>query len=101
MIKYKPNQLFSSSRIILVQSVDPLTNDYPLDHKFSISTPTVAGVALRSTATNKDGVSTVDIGALYKSKKTSIVVKFDALSNVCFFPKCSQTLGFGWVDFGL
>ncbi|KAJ0908206.1 putative Porin domain superfamily, eukaryotic porin/Tom40 [Helianthus annuus] len=70
---------FSSFR---KKSKDPLTNDYPLDHKFSISTPTVAGVALRSTATNKDGVSTVDIGALYKSKKTSIVVKFDAQSNI-------------------
>ncbi|KAD5960954.1 hypothetical protein E3N88_12427 [Mikania micrantha] len=65
-----------------VSSVEPLTKDYLLDHKFSISTPNVAKVAFRSTATSKDGVSTVDVGAIYRSKNSTIVAKIDAQSNV-------------------
>ncbi|KAL8211078.1 hypothetical protein R6Q57_005515 [Mikania cordata] len=65
-----------------VSSVEPLTKDYLLDHKFSISTPIVAKVAFRSTATSKDGVSTVDVGAIYRSKNSTIGAKIDAQSNV-------------------
>ncbi|KAI3808519.1 hypothetical protein L1987_24470 [Smallanthus sonchifolius] len=64
------------------KSKEPLTKDYRLDQKFSISTASVAGVALRSTATNKDGVSTVDVGAVFKSKNTSIGVKIDEQSTI-------------------
>ncbi|XP_076952617.1 mitochondrial outer membrane protein porin 2-like [Bidens hawaiensis] len=45
-------------------SKESLTKDYLFDQKFSISTATVAGVAIRSTATDKRGLSTVDFGAL-------------------------------------
>ncbi|KAL8240605.1 hypothetical protein R6Q59_013960 [Mikania micrantha] len=64
------------------KSKEPLTKDYLLDHKFSISTPNVAKVAFRSTATSKDGVSTVDVGAIYRSKNSTIGAKIDAQSNV-------------------
>lgn len=39
---------------------------------------------LTSTATKKGGLSSGDVGAIYKYKNTLIDVKFDTQSNVCF-----------------
>ncbi|GJX38410.1 mitochondrial outer membrane protein porin 2-like protein [Tanacetum coccineum] len=58
------------------------TKDDLLDNRFSVATKTVTGVTLSSTATNRKGVSTADVGALYKSKSTSIGVKIDTHSNI-------------------
>ncbi|KAI3722693.1 hypothetical protein L2E82_33735 [Cichorium intybus] len=61
---------------------DALMRDYLSDQKYSVSTTSVTGVALTSNATNKGGVSTGDVGAVYKHKNTLISVKFDAQSSI-------------------
>ncbi|XP_023751956.1 mitochondrial outer membrane protein porin 2 [Lactuca sativa] len=59
-----------------------LMRDYQSDQKISVSTTSVTGVTLTSSATNKGGESTGDVGAMYKHKNTLINVKFDAQSNI-------------------
>ncbi|KAH0685511.1 hypothetical protein MTR67_011667 [Solanum verrucosum] len=61
---------------------DLLTKDYISDQKLSISTYSDTGVALTSTAVKKGGLSTGDVGALYKYKNTLIDVKVDTGSNI-------------------
>ncbi|KVI08917.1 mitochondrial outer membrane protein porin 2-like [Cynara cardunculus var. scolymus] len=61
---------------------DLLTRDYLSDQKFSVSTTSATGVTLTSTATKKGGLSTGDVGALYKYRNTLIDVKFDTQSNI-------------------
>ncbi|KAI3722692.1 hypothetical protein L2E82_33734 [Cichorium intybus] len=61
---------------------DLLTRDYLSDQKFSVSTTTDNGLALTSTATKKGGLSSGDVGAVYKYKNTLIDVKFDTQSNI-------------------
>ncbi|CAI9272476.1 unnamed protein product [Lactuca saligna] len=61
---------------------DLLTRDYLSDQKFSVSTTSVTGVGLTSTATKKGGLSSGDVGAIYKYKNTLIDVKFDTQSNI-------------------
>lgn len=61
---------------------DLLTRDYLSDQKFSVSTTSVTGVSLTSTATKKGGLSSGDVGAVYKYKNTLIDVKFDTQSNI-------------------
>lgn len=56
--------------------------------------------ALTSTAVKKGGLSTGDVGALYKYKNTLIDVKVDTGSNVC----CSRLdvlndVCFCWISF--
>ncbi|XP_071708463.1 mitochondrial outer membrane protein porin 5-like [Rutidosis leptorrhynchoides] len=59
-----------------------LNKGYLFDQTISITTPRVSGLALASTAANKDGVFTGEVGAVYKSKNSSIGVKFDPNSNI-------------------
>ncbi|MFS8016927.1 putative Porin domain superfamily, eukaryotic porin/Tom40 [Helianthus anomalus] len=61
---------------------DLLTRDYISDPKFSVSTSSVSGVTLTSTATKKGGLSSGDVGAVYKYKNTLIDVKLDTESNI-------------------
>ncbi|KAL4577513.1 hypothetical protein LXL04_013622 [Taraxacum kok-saghyz] len=61
---------------------DLLTRDYLSDQKFSVSTTSVNGVAITSTATKKGGLSSGDVGAVYKYNNTLIDVKFDTQSNI-------------------
>ncbi|CAI0406366.1 unnamed protein product [Linum tenue] len=62
---------------------DLLTAGYSSDQKFTVSTYSgPAGIALTSTAVNKSGLSTSDIGAIYKYKSHIFDVKIDTLSNI-------------------
>ncbi|KAI3503017.1 hypothetical protein L1887_31451 [Cichorium endivia] len=61
---------------------DLLTRDYLSDQKFSVSTSSVTGVALTSTTTKKGGLSTGDVGAVYKYKNTIVDVKIDTESYI-------------------
>ncbi|TYH95232.1 hypothetical protein ES332_A12G092100v1 [Gossypium tomentosum] len=61
---------------------DLLTKDYTSYQKFTVSTYTVAGVALTSTALKKGGLSTGDVAALYKYKNTQFDVKVETDSNI-------------------
>ncbi|KAH7520296.1 hypothetical protein FEM48_Zijuj08G0129100 [Ziziphus jujuba var. spinosa] len=61
---------------------DLLTKDYSSDQKFSVSTYSDAGVTLTSTAVKKGGLSTGDIGAVYKYKNAVFDVKVDTESNI-------------------
>ncbi|KAL8200538.1 hypothetical protein R6Q57_011877 [Mikania cordata] len=64
------------------KATDLLTRDYISDQKFSVSTSSVTGVALTSTATKKGGLSSGDVGVVYKYKNTLIDIKLDTGSNV-------------------
>nr|XP_043606171.1 mitochondrial outer membrane protein porin 2-like isoform X2 [Erigeron canadensis] len=61
---------------------DLLTRDYISDQKFSLSTSTANGLALTSSATKKGGLSSGDVGAVYKYKNTLVDVKLDTDSNI-------------------
>ncbi|XP_071693590.1 mitochondrial outer membrane protein porin 2-like isoform X2 [Rutidosis leptorrhynchoides] len=61
---------------------DLLTRDYISDHKFSVSTNSATGIALTSSATKKGGLSSGDIGAVYKYKNTLVDIKLDTESNI-------------------
>ncbi|KAF5791581.1 putative Porin domain superfamily, eukaryotic porin/Tom40 [Helianthus annuus] len=61
---------------------DLLTRDYITDHKFSVSTISATGVALTSTATKKGGLSTGDVGAVYKYNNILFDVKVDTESKI-------------------
>ncbi|KAI3699532.1 hypothetical protein L2E82_43914 [Cichorium intybus] len=61
---------------------DLLTRDYLSDQKLSVSTSSVTGVALTSTTTKKGGLSTGDVGAVYKYKNTLVDVKVDTESYI-------------------
>ncbi|KAI3813408.1 hypothetical protein L1987_18130 [Smallanthus sonchifolius] len=64
------------------KATDLLTKDYISDQKFSVSTSSVTGVALTSTATKKGGLSSGDVGAVYKYKNTLTDIKLDTESNI-------------------
>ncbi|KAI3713007.1 hypothetical protein L1987_71577 [Smallanthus sonchifolius] len=64
------------------KATDLLTKDYISDQKFSVSTSSATGVALTSTATKKGGLSSGDVGAVYKYKNTLIDIKLDTESNI-------------------
>ncbi|CAI0430466.1 unnamed protein product, partial [Linum tenue] len=62
---------------------DLLTAGYSSDQKFTVSTYSgPVGVALTSTASNKGGLSTGDIGVVHKYKNHIFDVKVDTLSNI-------------------
>ncbi|KFK34258.1 hypothetical protein AALP_AA5G121500 [Arabis alpina] len=61
---------------------DLLTRDYNTDQKFSISSNSISGVALTSTALKKGGLHAADVAAQYKYRNTLFVVKIDTDSNV-------------------
>nr|XP_043615184.1 mitochondrial outer membrane protein porin 2-like [Erigeron canadensis] len=61
---------------------DLLTRDYLTDQKFSVSTTSVTGVALTSSATKKGGLSTGDVGAVYKYNNILVDVKVDTDSKI-------------------
>jgi len=61
---------------------DLLTRDYTYDQKFTVSSHSDAGVALTSSAVKKGGLSTGDIGTIYKYKNTVVDVKVDTESNI-------------------
>lgn len=61
---------------------DLLTRDYSSDQKFVVTTYSDSGVALTSTVLKKGGLSTGDVAAQYKYKKTVFDVKVDTESNI-------------------
>ncbi|CAK7339660.1 unnamed protein product [Dovyalis caffra] len=61
---------------------DLLTKDYDSDQRFSVTTYSNAGVALRSTAVKKGGLSAADAVALYKYNNATFDVKVDTESNI-------------------
>ncbi|KAL4570535.1 hypothetical protein LXL04_026191 [Taraxacum kok-saghyz] len=83
---HRPSRFQTPSLIAPIgkKAKDLLTRDYLSDQKFSVSTTSVNGVAITSTATKKGGLSSGDVGAVYKYNNTLIDVKFDTQSNVCF-----------------
>ncbi|CAN1343046.1 Mitochondrial outer membrane protein porin 2 [Linum perenne] len=80
---------------------DLLTAGYSSDQKFSVSTYSApAGVALTSTAASKGGLSTGDVGAVYKYKSHVFDVKVDTLSNQSPAIDVSVTVGTPAITFG-
>ncbi|XP_024978242.1 mitochondrial outer membrane protein porin 2-like [Cynara cardunculus var. scolymus] len=61
---------------------DLLTRDYLTDQKISVSTSSVTGVAITSSATKKGGLSTGDVGAVYKYNNILVDVKVDTESKI-------------------
>ncbi|XP_030947846.1 mitochondrial outer membrane protein porin 2-like [Quercus lobata] len=61
---------------------DLLNKDYGSDLKFTISSKSDSGLALRSTVAKKGSLSSGDIGARYKHKNAALDVKVDTASNV-------------------
>uniref|UniRef100_A0A2P2J6A9 Mitochondrial outer membrane protein porin 2-like n=2 Tax=Rhizophora mucronata TaxID=61149 RepID=A0A2P2J6A9_RHIMU len=71
---------------------DLLTKDYSSDQKFTVSTFSGAGVAITSTSVKQGGLSTGDIAAIYKYKKTLFNVKVDTGSNISTIITFSEIL---------
>ncbi|CAN6877909.1 unnamed protein product [Brassica oleracea var. botrytis] len=65
-----------------VPGANLLTRDYNTDHKFSISTNTLSGVALTSTVLRKGVVHAADVSTQYKYRNALFDVKIDTDSNV-------------------
>lgn len=61
---------------------DLLTRDYIFDQKFTISTTSLSGVGITSSAVKKGGLYAFDIGSQYKYKNTLVDVKVDTDSNI-------------------
>ncbi|XP_023757943.1 mitochondrial outer membrane protein porin 2 [Lactuca sativa] len=61
---------------------DLLTRDYISDQKISVSTTTATGVAITSTATKKGGLSSGDVGTVYKYNNILVDVKVDTESKI-------------------
>nr|GEV59008.1 mitochondrial outer membrane protein porin 2-like [Tanacetum cinerariifolium] len=61
---------------------DLLTRDYLTDQKVSVSTSSVSGVAITSSATKKGGLSAGDVGAVYKYNNILFDVKVDTDSKI-------------------
>lgn len=59
-----------------------MTRDYLTDQKISVSTSSVTGVAITSSATKKGGLSTGDVGAVYKYNNILVDVKVDTESKI-------------------
>ncbi|CAN1343048.1 Mitochondrial outer membrane protein porin 2 [Linum perenne] len=95
------------TRVCIWKFPDLLTAGYSSDQKFSVSTYSApAGVALTSTAASKGGLSTGDVGAVYKYKSHVFDVKVDTLSNIAtnfvFFdvlPSTRAVMSFKFPDY--
>ncbi|XP_023638763.1 LOW QUALITY PROTEIN: mitochondrial outer membrane protein porin 2 [Capsella rubella] len=61
---------------------DLLTRDYSTDQKFSISTNSISGVAVTSTALKNGVLHAANIATQYKYRNTLFDVKIDADSNI-------------------
>ncbi|XP_073101778.1 mitochondrial outer membrane protein porin 6 isoform X4 [Elaeis guineensis] len=61
---------------------DLLTKDYNFDHKFTLTTPSDAGLGLTAMGVKKDQLFIGDISTQYRSGKTTVDVKVDTDYNV-------------------
>ncbi|WZZ75157.1 hypothetical protein YC2023_086527 [Brassica napus] len=80
--KSKKNKRILASPGFEPETFNLLTRDYNTDHKFSISTNTLSGVALTSTVLRKGVVHAADVSTQYKYRNALFDVKIDTDSNV-------------------
>jgi voltage-dependent anion channel protein 2 len=77
-----PGVFVSSILCFSLFVLDLLTRDYSTDQKFSISTNSVSGVALTSTALKNGVLHAANVATQYKYRNTFFDVKIDTDFNV-------------------
>jgi hypothetical protein len=77
-----PGVFVSSILCFSLFVLDLLTRDYSTDQKFSISTNSVSGVALTSTALKNGVLHAANVATQYKYRNTFFDVKIDTDFNI-------------------